>query len=110
MQSTLEASLPVSAQQLAGNAVGAVVGGWAGAYFPGNTLVFGVCVLAIGILFASFQAERTAYRYASTTLAIVMLVPSHTGWTVAIHRFLEVSIGIAVSLAVSVLWPERVDE
>src|SRR5262249_8765343 len=45
MQSTLVASLPIFLQQFAGTAVGAVVGGWTGAYFPGNILVFSVCVL-----------------------------------------------------------------
>src|SRR5260370_1401887 len=41
MQSTLGASLPVSAQRFAGTAFGAIVGGLIGSYFPGNVLVFG---------------------------------------------------------------------
>jgi uncharacterized membrane protein YccC len=28
--------------------------------------------------------------------------------TIALHRFIEVSIGIAVALALSVVWPEEV--
>ena len=35
--------------------------------------------------------ERNAYRYAGVTMAIVMLVPAHSGWVVALHRFFEVS-------------------
>jgi uncharacterized membrane protein YccC len=106
MQSTLGAALPVSAQQLAGTALGAAVGALAGTYYPGNALVFGACILLLGIVFVPFRLERTAYRNASITLAIIMLVPGHSGYVVALHRFFEVSIGIAVGLALSALWPE----
>jgi uncharacterized membrane protein YgaE (UPF0421/DUF939 family) len=51
--------------------------------------------------------ERSAYRYASITLAIVMLIPAHSGWIAALHRFFEVSVGITVGLAISTMWPER---
>jgi uncharacterized membrane protein YgaE (UPF0421/DUF939 family) len=108
MQSTLGASLPISAQRLAGNAIGAAFGALVGAFFPGNIIVFGVSVFVIGVFCVAFRLERSAYRYASITLAIVMLVAhSNREWVVAAHRFLEVSIGIAVGLAVSALWPER---
>jgi len=107
MQSTLGAALPVSAQRLAGTALGAAVGALAGTYYPGNTLVFGGCILILGIVFVPFRLDRNAYRYASITLAMIMLVPGHSGWIVALHRFFEVSVGIAVGLAMSALWPER---
>ncbi len=108
MQSTLGAALPISAQRFAGTAVGAAVGAVLGTYFPGNILVFGIAVLVIGIFCAAFRVERSAYRYASVTLAIVMLVArSNREWVIAVHRFLEVSIGIAVGLAITALWPER---
>ena len=59
----------------------------------------------IGLLCVALRVERSAYRYASITLAIVMLVPrSGSGRLVAIHRFFEVSIGIAVGLAFFALW------
>src|SRR6202051_3421770 len=58
-------AVSTSAQYFAGTAIGAAVGGWAGTYFPGNVLVFGVCVLAIGIFLASLRVDRSAYRYAS---------------------------------------------
>jgi uncharacterized membrane protein YccC len=111
MQSSLGAALPISVQRFAGTAVGAIVGGFAGTYLPSNVTAFGVAVLAIGLLCAALKVERSAYRYASITLAIIMLVPrvAHE-WVVAMHRFLEVSIGILVGLALSAVWPERSGE
>jgi uncharacterized membrane protein YgaE (UPF0421/DUF939 family) len=70
-------------------------------------LVFGVCILLIGIVLAPLRVERSAYRYAVIMLAIVMLIPARSGWIVALHRFLEVSVGAAVGLTVSTIWPER---
>jgi len=108
MQSTLGAALPISAQRLAGTAMGGIAGGIAAAYFPGNALVFGIVVFLLGILCAGFQVERSAYRYASVAVAIIMLVPRvNKAWIIAVHRFVEVSIGIAVGLAVTAIWPEH---
>jgi len=107
MQSTLGAALPISAQRLAGTALGAAAGALAGTYYPGNALVFGACILVLGIVFVPFRLERNAYRYAGITLSITMLVPGHSGRIVALHRFFEVSVGITVGLALSALWPER---
>src|ERR1700722_5100333 len=107
IQSTSEAALPVAVQYFAGTAVGAAAGGWAGDHFAGNPFVFGACALTIGLACVPFRLERTTFRYASITLAIVMLVRSHSGWIVAVHRFLDVSLGIAVGLAVCALWPEQ---
>jgi uncharacterized membrane protein YccC len=108
MQSTLGAALPVSVQYFAGTAIGAAVGAVAATHFGGNVWAFGIAVLLIGLLFAVLRVERSAYRYATTTLVIVMLVTRSTSaWSIAIHRFSEVSIGIAVGLVLSALWPER---
>ena len=108
MQSTLGAALRISVQRLAGTALGGVAGGFAAAYFPGNAWVFGIAVFVMGILCAGFRVERSAYRYASVAVAIIMLVPrANPAWIIAIHRFVEVSIGIAVALAISAAWPER---
>jgi uncharacterized membrane protein YgaE (UPF0421/DUF939 family) len=107
MGSTLGAALPVSAQHFAGTAIGAAVGAVAATYLRGSVWTFGIAVLLIGLLFAVLRVERSAYRYATTTLVIVMLVTRSTSaWSIAFHRFSEVSIGIAVGLMLSALWPE----
>jgi uncharacterized membrane protein YccC len=111
MQSTLGAALPISVQRFAGAAIGAAVAAAAATYFPGSVWAFGVAIFVIGVLCAVLRVERSAYRYASITLAIVMLVPrSESAWLIAIHRFFEVSLGIAVGLMLSALWPERQPE
>jgi uncharacterized membrane protein YccC len=107
MGSTLGAALPVSAQHFAGTAIGAAVGAVTATYLRGSIWTFGIAVFLIGSLFAVLRVERSAYRYATTTLVIVMLVTRSTSaWSIAIHRFSEVSIGIAVGLALSALCPE----
>ena len=111
MGSTLGAALPVSAQHFAGTAIGAAVGAVTATYLHGSVWTFGIAVLLIGLLFAVLRVERSAYRYATTTLVIVMLVTRSTSaWRIAIHRSLEVSIGIAVGLVLSALLPERQSE
>ena len=105
MQSTLSAALPISVQYVAGTAVGAAVGAVTDVYFPANIGAFGVAVFIIGLLCVVLRVERSAYRYASVTLAIVMLVPrSSSGRSAGLHRFFEVSIGIAVGLLFFGLW------
>lgn len=109
MQSTLGAALPVSVQRIVGTIMGALAGGFAGTYFPGNVAAFGVTVLALGLLCAALKVHDAAYRYASITLTIIVLVPrADNKWIVAMHRFSEVSIGIAVALVISAVWPEQV--
>jgi uncharacterized membrane protein YccC len=70
-------------------------------------LVFGVIFL-LGLFCAGLQADPSAYRFGGVTLAIVLLVPrTEPAWQVAFHRSAEVSIGIAVALVMTVVWPER---
>jgi uncharacterized membrane protein YccC len=108
MQSTFGAALPISVQRFAGTAVGAVCGALAATYFHSNIAVYGITIFLIGLLCAALRIERTAYRYASITLAIVMLVARPaSAWLVAAHRFVEVSLGIVVALILSAVWPER---
>ena len=41
-------------------------------------------------------------------MAVVLLIP-RTGpaWRIALYRFMEVSIGIAVALLLAAVWPEK---
>jgi uncharacterized membrane protein YccC len=108
MQSTLRATLQISLERFIGTLLGAIAGGLLTGYFPQVwwVFVFGVGVFLLGILCALFRLQNS-YRFAGITLAIVMLIP-HTAppWIVALHRFIEVSIGIVVGLAVTAVWPD----
>jgi len=109
-QSSLGAALAVSGQRLIGTALGAVVGAIVASYFRPGMLVFGISVFVLGLLSTAVHSHRSAYRFAGITLAIVLLIP-HPGppWRAAFDRFIEVSIGIAVALVFTGVWPERED-
>jgi uncharacterized membrane protein YccC len=108
MQSTLGTALTISGQRFAGTALGAALGALGAAYFGPSVIVFSIAVFLTGIICAVLGLGRTAYRFAGITLAIVMLVARNQDpWVKAAHRFVEVSVGIAVGLALTALWPER---
>jgi uncharacterized membrane protein YccC len=107
MQSTLGAAWTTSKQRLAGTALGAAAGAVLATYADQNVVAYGSGLLLLGVVCAALHIERSAYRYAGITLAIVMLV-AHAGpaWMIALHRFVEISVGIAVGLALTAIWPE----
>ncbi|MGA2023030.1 MAG: FUSC family protein [Candidatus Sulfotelmatobacter sp.] len=96
--------LTVAWQRFAGTALGAVLGALIGIYFQPTWIVYGAGIFVCGILCALLRIG-SAYRFAAITLSIVLLI-AHTRspWIVAMHRFVEVSLGIAVALAVTVVW------
>src|SRR4030095_5265171 len=108
MQSTLDATLLISVERIAATALGALAGALLANYFTGNLAVFAAAVFVLGLVCAAFRMEKSAYRYASITLAIIVLIPrSNAAWIVALHRFFEVSVGIVVALALAAVWPEH---
>ncbi|HVN09350.1 MAG TPA: FUSC family protein [Patescibacteria group bacterium] len=108
MQSTLGASLSISILRLIGTAMGVALGALLAVYFGANMYVFGAGVFLLGLLTAALHLERAAFRFAGIALAIVMLVVrAQSPWTIAMHRFLEVSLGIVLGLLVTLVWPER---
>jgi uncharacterized membrane protein YccC len=106
MQSTLAATLKISGERFVGTLLGAIVGGLLARFLPQTWWVFGGGVFLLGIVCALFRLQYS-YRFAGITLAIVMLVPrTSPPWIIALHRFIEVSIGIVVGLAITAIWPE----
>jgi len=91
-------------QRFAGTAVGAALGAVIATEVRPNWMVYGVGIFVCGIL--SFMLRvGAAYRFAAIALSIVLLIAhERTPWVVAAHRFIEVSLGIAVALLVTVLW------
>jgi len=116
-QSDLKSTLSVSARRLIGTALGATLGAVIlklfGPTLPGfglGVLLCGVACIAIGHASKKLSGylDRTAYRYAGITLAVILLIPrSQNIWWVALDRFIEVSVGIVLALAVTMMWPEE---
>ena len=107
MQSTLGSALQISEQRFAGTALGVTAGALLATYFGPNWAVFGAGVFVLGLICGFIRLDRSGYRYAGITLAIVLLVArTRSPWIVAAHRFVEVSVGIAVGLLMTVIWPE----
>lgn len=107
MQSTLDATLTLSFQRIVATAVGASVGALEAYYFGADLVAFAGAIVLIGLLSFALRLEKAAYRYAGITLTIIVLIPRPgSPWIVALHRFIEVSVGVVVALAVVALWPE----
>ena len=86
----------------------ASVGALESNHFGANPAAFILAIFLIGLLSFGFRLKKTAYRYATVTLTIIVLIPrTNPAWIVALHRFIEVSVGIIVALLVVAIWPER---
>jgi uncharacterized membrane protein YgaE (UPF0421/DUF939 family) len=97
----------VAWQRFAGTALGAALGAVIATFFPSTTLVYAIAIFLCGVLCALLRL-RSAYRFAAITLSIILLIAhQNPAWIVASHRFVEVSVGIAVALAVAQFWPSR---
>lgn len=92
-------------QRFVGTALGAVLGAALATFFPPNAVVYAAGILLCGML-AWLLRVGAAYRFAGIALSIVLLIPhTRAPWIVGWHRFLEVSLGIAVALVVTTVWP-----
>jgi uncharacterized membrane protein YgaE (UPF0421/DUF939 family) len=108
MQSTLGAAWAASKQRLIGTALGAAAGAMVASYFDRGIIVFGVAIFALGLLCAILRLDQSAYRFAGVTLTIIVLIARpQEAWITGLHRFVEVSLGIAVALIFTAVWPPQ---
>lgn len=107
MQSTLGAAWTISLQRLAGTVLGAAAGAALATYFGPSAIAFGAGILGLGLICAILHLDRAAYRFAGITLALIMLAERGHPEVAAMHRFLEVSLGIVAGLLITAIWPER---
>ena len=92
-------------QRFVGTALGAVLGAAIATFFHPTAVVYAMGILLCGWLAWSLRVGG-AYRFAAITLSIILLIPrARAPWTTGWHRFLEVSLGIAVALVVATAWP-----
>ena len=101
MQSDFNAVEKGSENRLAGAAIGAVTGTGAALWLGGSIGSFALAILFVTLVCAAVGRWET-HRFAAVTVAIVMLVAhNEPPWTLALHRFLEVSFGIVTAFALS---------
>lgn len=106
MQSALGAALTISGQRFAGTALGAGMAALLATYFSPGVVWFSVGIFVLGIICPMIGLDKAAYRFAGVAFAIILLVRrAEQPWVIAIHRFVEVSVGIAVGLILTALWP-----
>jgi len=92
-------------QRFVGTALGAVLGVALATFLRPSAVVYGLGILLCGVL-AWLLRVGGAYRFAAITLSIILLIPrARAPWITGWHRFLEVSLGIAVALLVTTVWP-----
>jgi Aromatic acid exporter family member 1 len=71
MQSTMTLSLG----RIVASALGASVGAIEATYFGNSLIAFGLAVFLLGLMSFASRLDKPGYRYASVTLAIVVLTP-----------------------------------
>jgi uncharacterized membrane protein YgaE (UPF0421/DUF939 family) len=92
-------------QRFVGTAIGAVLGAALATFFSPNALGYGLGIFLCGLV-AFLLRVGGAYRFAGIALTIVWLIPhASPPWIVGWHRFVQVSLGIAVALLVTTVWP-----
>jgi uncharacterized membrane protein YgaE (UPF0421/DUF939 family) len=99
--------LTLAWQRFAGTALGAALGAVIATFSHANWAVYGVGIFVCGIVCMVLRVG-SAYRFAAIALSIVLLIAhERPPWIVAVHRFIEVSLGIAVGLVVTSVWRVR---
>jgi uncharacterized membrane protein YgaE (UPF0421/DUF939 family) len=104
MQSSLGVAWEVSLQRLIGTVIGGATGAVWVTWFPRSVTVLGLGMLVMGTICGLLRQSQSAYRFAGITLVIIAM-PSYANpsWIIALHRFLEVCIGIVVGMGVLAL-------
>jgi uncharacterized membrane protein YccC len=93
-------TVKASRDRLIGTAIGAITGAVFVVCGGSHLLWFGLAVTVTALLCETLGLGQN-YRLACVTVAIIMLIDtSASPWPKAIHRFLEVALGIVVALIV----------
>ena len=107
MQSAEEATVAVSLQRLAGTALGAIASALMAQFNITRALALAASMFVLGVLCAALHLGKPAFRFAAFAVVIITLTPRfQLASILAVHRFVEVSIGIGVGLLLQWLWPE----
>ncbi|PYX69760.1 MAG: hypothetical protein DMG72_20065 [Acidobacteria bacterium] len=84
--------------------MGVALGVLIATFFRPSCMAYGTGIFICGIV-CSLLRVNSAYRFAAITLSIVLLIAhQRPPWIVASHRFVEVSLGIAMALLAATVW------
>lgn len=110
MQANLGGSFQAGLNRLVGTAIGATLGALCLALLGSGVMALGVGVGLTILVCAYFIHLHESFRMAGLTATIILLLgyQADSYLLFALSRFLEIGLGVAVALAVSVLvWPSR---
>ncbi|WP_243359949.1 FUSC family protein [Fundidesulfovibrio terrae] len=110
MQNNLGSSYQVGVNRIIGTAVGAVMGAACMSLLGPGAMALGVGVGLTILICAYFIHLHESFRMAGLTATIIILLSNQneTFMEYAVFRFLEISLGVTVSLAFSAfIWPSR---
>ena len=93
-------------QRFVGTALGAALGATVATFVGHSAFVYAIGIFVCGVLAAALRLW-SAYRVTGIAFTIVVLISRGPAWVFAWHRFLEVSLGIAVALVATLLTPQR---
>jgi uncharacterized membrane protein YccC len=106
LQSNFGSTISASRDRVIGTVIGALLG-FSFTQFGVLPWNFILAVLA-AVIICGLLGLRTSSRLAGVTISIVMLVQTGSHWTLALHRVMEVFLGIIVALVISTLvFPDR---
>ncbi len=101
MQTDLAATANSGRDRFIGTAIGGLIGWGCAVYWHDQLWILGLAI-AVSVFVCWLANLGTAGRLSAVTLTVIVLIPrGDVIWKVALFRFLEVSWGIAVALAVS---------
>lgn len=110
MQANVKETISASSNRLAGTAIGAIIGGIFLKLYGVHVWVFGIAVMVVVLICISLNLKQS-YRLAAVTVAIILLVQhTESPWMTALHRFLEVSLGVVVALLISLMMDPKYTE
>ncbi len=108
LQYNLGAAWDISKSRLIGTVLSAASGGLVVTYIQPGIIVLGPMIFVFGLICSFLHLGQSAYRFASITYTIItLMVRANAPWLIAVHRFIEVSLGIAVALVLAAVWPEH---
>jgi len=106
LQSNFGATIAASRDRILGTLIGALIG-FAFVQIGALPWNFIFAVLA-AVIVCGLLGLRSSSRLAGVTICIVMLVKTGSHWTLALHRVMEVFLGVVVAIAISTLvFPDR---